>query len=504
MKKIYTNFKIFAFLAIFCFANLMLNAQSCNWKVQLSGSYGDQISWTLKSSQGEILLSGGPYTYGFSDEKTVSNAGPVEFYIETMGNWTDNVVQYNISNQNGIVATGTLMGGLEKTVNNLKCSDTALPFSNGCLDSPYGANPATVYVPMEAGIPESIKSGLYNGEYSLVQVEAGKEYKFTSSVQSDFITIGNEAGNTILAHGAGEIIWTSNINGVIRFYTHSDAYCNYVNIFRTRYVQTGVAPENPANPNYQCFQGDGLKSNNFENAFSISADSPYRNVDDFNVAPNTTFDLKYIRLNVATFDPVSEIYFKIYENDNGNPGTNIVATTVNMMPVSQILRGYNSIGFPVYEVAVILPEAIKFQAGKYWLLPQAYTANNSDTYWEMTSTGNNGDFVKSSEFEDPWTQDSRNYNAVFFVAGDCGNLAVDDATMANFSFYPNPVVDYLNFKTTKTISELSIYNAQGQQLLNISKVDDNKINLSRLLSGLYIINTKFKDGTKESFKVIKK
>lgn len=506
MRKFY-KLMSFGFIMLFLtFAQSMAKAQNCQWTVSLSGSYGDQISWQLRGADETVVLSGGSYTgYGFSDEKTVTAEGPLEFYIETMGgDWGDNVVSYYVSNENGVVATGTLLADLESTRSGLNCSDLALATSEGCLDSPFDAYPIDIYTPSCVGVTEIITTGAYAGQYSSIAVTAGSEYVFSSSIESDFITVGNEAGTLVLAHGEGSVTWTSETNQVIRFYTHTDAYCNGVNIFRERKVLCGEAAPPPTDPDFDCFQGDGLVALGDENAFSISSGPPYRTVDDFIVEEGTTFNLQQVRLNVVAFAPVFEIHFVIYSDDNGTPTNDVVATTEYIVPTSQILRGYNDIGFPIYEVTADLTEPIEFEAGTYWLLPQADGVGGGDSYWGMTSLGSNGGYTYSSEGEGPWVSDERNYNAVFFVAGECNDLGVSDLNAFDFNYYPNPVNDVLNLSSKITIKEVSAFNVAGQKMFNLSNIKSGKVDVSKLNAGTYFFKVKLENGQVETFKVLKK
>ncbi|WP_313100322.1 T9SS type A sorting domain-containing protein [Epilithonimonas sp.] len=506
MKKNYFFQKFFFGFLFLSLSMGKLMGQTCTWTVDLRGSYGDQISWELRDANSAVLLSGGNYPYGYSDNQTVEAEGPVEFYIETLGTWTDNLAVYNISNGNGIVATGTITGGLEKTVSGLQCSDTVLPETSGCLSAFYGALSTEAFVPSCAGIAEIISAAAYAGNYALVQVTAGTEYKFASSIATDVITISNEAGEATLAKGTSSLTWTATESGVIRYYLHADGYCNFINTFRNMTVQCGETPPPPANPDYACFQGDGLASNNFENAFSITEDDLWRNADDFIVSESTEFDLKYIRLNTAVFkSTVSSMYFKILADDNGVPSNTVVATTDYLTPSTQIIRGFNEIGFTITELGYVLPETIHLPEGRYWLLPQATAANDSGVYWEMTSTGNTGNYVHTSVDNGEWTADSRNYNAVFFVGGDCNTLATSEVLTNTVSYYPNPVENELYVNSKNPIKNIQIYNIAGQKVVNdISSVKDGKIDTTSLKTGVYIFNIIYENGKQTSLKINKK
>ncbi|NLN32696.1 MAG: hypothetical protein GX159_03760, partial [Flavobacteriaceae bacterium] len=82
--------------------------------------------------------------------------------------------------------------------------------------------PSTTYVPSCLGVPEAITTAGWAGEFSKVQVTAGVEYTFSSSVPTDFITIADETQEIAFITGTGSVTWTSPVDQVIRFYVHKD------------------------------------------------------------------------------------------------------------------------------------------------------------------------------------------------------------------------------------------------------------------------------------------
>lgn len=83
-----------------------------------------------------------------------------------------------------------------------------------------------------------------------------------------------------------------------------------------------------------------------------------------------------------------------------------------------------------------------------------------------------------------------------------GSLAASDINKANVSIFPNPVKNVLNFSGTKNISKVEVYNVAGQKVKSVEKLSDNKIELSNLTKGTYIIRANI-DGLIKSFKFIK-
>jgi hypothetical protein len=111
-----------------------------------------------------------------------------------------------------------------------------LPYAPGCLNTPNGINPANVYMPACNGTTETITTSALTGQYSLVQLTAGKQYTFTSSVNTDFITIANETGTQVIEYGTGSVSVTASANQIIRFQLNLASDCTSSSATRSKYI----------------------------------------------------------------------------------------------------------------------------------------------------------------------------------------------------------------------------------------------------------------------------
>ncbi len=114
-----------------------------------------------------------------------------------------------------------------------------------CFTASYGAFPTTAVTPNCNGEYNTIASNCWAGEYSLINVISGTQYSFSSSNPNDYITISNDAGTSSYATGTGFAVWTANITGSVRFYTHTDAACGEEDESRARRVACGTLPQPP-------------------------------------------------------------------------------------------------------------------------------------------------------------------------------------------------------------------------------------------------------------------
>lgn len=123
-------------------------------------------------------------------------------------------------------------------------------YGQGCLlaTSTTPLWPTATYTPAtcDGTTLNSIATNCYASEYSNVNVILGETYTFTSSVATDFITIGSEDGTTAIVFGEnGTLTWIADLTGVVRFYTHLDNACGGANVNRTRGVICGTPPTCP-------------------------------------------------------------------------------------------------------------------------------------------------------------------------------------------------------------------------------------------------------------------
>jgi hypothetical protein len=105
----------------------------------------------------------------------------------------------------------------------------------GCTTATYGQYPTTIFTTTCTGANQTITVNAYAGEYTMVNLSAGTQYTFSSSVPTDYITISNQAGTTILASGVTLWLNSGSNSGTFRYYFHTSSSCGEINSNRTRY-----------------------------------------------------------------------------------------------------------------------------------------------------------------------------------------------------------------------------------------------------------------------------
>lgn len=372
-----------------------------------------------------------------------------------------------------------------------------------CLIAEYGQYPNHVFVPGCHGYPTPITNIGWRGEYSMVQVTKGIEYTFSSSIESDLITIADELGVLPIISGEGVVTWTADFDGLIRFYTHADESCGHdKSQVISRFVQCGelyIVEE----PEFDCFFGDGLESNS-EAGSNIKFESGVIAADDF-IIDSDTFLAKQIRLNIISKEPISEVRFSFWEDIFGpggqGPASEPFLTTDFFQPTNQTHIGQlgSNNSHNIYEVTFDLPEPIEFLKGTYWMTPEVI---GDIALWEATSTGNTGNYLNNG-YNGQWVPFT-GMNAIFFISGDCEKLDLNDWSDFNFYYYPNPVEDYLNIESSREIQSIHVYNLIGQNVFSVKKPIHSNIDLSGLTKGVYLFKVILNNQQIETFKIIKK
>ncbi|MGB3606245.1 T9SS type A sorting domain-containing protein [Psychroserpens sp.] len=129
-----------------------------------------------------------------------------------------------------------------------------------------------------------------------------------------------------------------------------------------------------------------------------------------------------------------------------------------------------------------------------YLLRQGTKTGYAASDWIVA--GNGSGSVPDWEFS---TTDSKVYPMVFVGYSDLntiyGELNPTEETLAtgqflvsNFDVFPNPANEYINIESGQTdISSIVIYNILGKQVLKQNELTENRINISTLNSGIYIM-----------------
>jgi len=84
-----------------------------------------------------------------------------------------------------------------------------------------------------------------------------------------------------------------------------------------------------------------------------------------------------------------------------------------------------------------------------------------------------------------------------------GTVAVNEASITNVYVYPNPANEFLNVSSNNEIKSIHIIDIAGKSFINKKEVNNSnaQLNISNLLSGIYIVNIVGIDGKTEARKL---
>lgn len=200
------------------------------------------------------------------------------------------------------------------------------------------------------------------------------------------------------------------------------------------------------------------------------------------------------------------LFFNATDGENGSELWRTDGTKVGTEMVKDINSGIEG-SFPTQ--LVVINDLIYLQA---------FNLENGSELWKTDGTESGtllvSDILSGSLSSSPSNIKSVN-NDVFFIAEtiDRGrqiwkipyntvNSIPESFSDTEITVYPNPCVDYINFNTESKLENISIYNSNGQ-LISIEKLVNNRIDISQLPSGLYIMRFD-SDGKTINKKIIKK
>lgn len=405
----------------------------------------------------------------------------------------------------------------------------------GCTTAIHGLYPTTTFTPSCTGSNEQIVTDAWAGEYSNVNVLASKQYTFTSSVATDYITITNTNGTTVLASGQVPLNWNSGTTaGAIRYYLHANANCGAQNTARIRYIRCDAATT--------CGVPTALSITNItSNSCRINWSAPTTAPNSYdlyivtaNTAPtaNTAATVTSTTAGIGVLSgvaPATTYYYWIRSNCGGLKSAWVSGgsfTTIAALSCNGASNG-------LYPNATFTPscsgtnEQIVNDAfgGEYsnvnTITNRQYTFTSSITTDYITITNAAGTTVLASG-QTPLTWVSGNTSGVIryylHSNANCGSqetlrtrsikcsatAGADDFEMADLKYYPNPVSDVLYISYTNEITAIAVYNLVGQEVMvKAINATEGTVNVSNLAAGNYLV--KVTSGTEtKTLKIIKR
>lgn len=408
--------------------------------------------------------------------------------------------------------------------------------SSGCITAVYGLYPLGTFTPSCSGTAELIVNDAWAGEYANVTIVSNRSYTFSSSVTTDYITITNAAGSTVLAHGLSPLSWNSSANnGVFRYYLHTNASCGGQEINRSRFI-TCQAPgvcADPTNINI-IFATANSASFLWTPANPAPANGYQYYVTTASTPPNTSTVptgtvVNQTTVNVFGLLPNTLYYFWLRSNCTPTPGAWISGGFVTTQGNSTFC---NTAVYGQYPATTFSPtcsgtnETIvdNARAGEYALLNivpnKQYTFISSVTSDYLTITNSTGTALIVSGLS-PLTWNSGSTSGVLryylHADGACSfenanrirsvrcdtSLDIDNSIHSQFKVYPNPTQSMVTISGLQTILKVDIVNCLGQQVgSQLAMTEQVSVDLSSFRIGIYYLKVHTREGT-QTLKVIR-
>lgn len=181
--------------------------------------------------------------------------------------------------------------------------------------------------------------------------------------------------------------------------------------------------------------GQSQASNNFEGAYVIHQGSGYKMADDFIVSGSTTnFAVETITANLVAEGGINTVSLTFYEDNSGEPGSQIGSIITNLTPTSQDLVGMLD-NTEVWEVVIDLPTPVDFSNGAdghpatYWLgISATGYVSGQPIGWEVTGANTIGNAVMIKPDNEPWMRSPDGFDAVFSINGTCTMVECPEPT----------------------------------------------------------------------------
>jgi len=404
-----------------------------------------------QSSPEQIATTPGTYTFG-----PFPNNTPVTFTILNQQDANCSLVSAalnqtacpptndNFANATAIACGDALTGSTQLATID---EDTAPDGFGADLDAPN-----VWYSFTGSGTAQTVTLNLCGSDYdSSVLVYTGASGNLS-------LVVGNDDAGTTTCPGFGTRSYVSfNSDGVSTYYITIEGYnATSVGAYAMDVTCTDVTP--PAVENQTC-----------ELALALPVDGTTIDSD------NSFGDVAAVQPSCDTFGTIQDVWFSFVAPVGG-----IVDCLVSNGSIT-------SFNFNIYSGDCTA------------LTPVALTCNSNLT--APTTESLTGLVEGSTYFVQVWSNSTE--QGTFSIQMTDLGLGLTNAKLIDFTFYPNPVIDYLNLSYVSNISQVEIFNLLGQQVLS-KKVNapQGKIDMSSLNTGTYLVKVKSGDLIK-TIKVIK-
>ncbi|MFA5620391.1 MAG: T9SS type A sorting domain-containing protein [Weeksellaceae bacterium] len=134
-------------------------------------------------------------------------------------------------------------------------------------------------------------------------------------------------------------------------------------------------------------------------------------------------------------------------------------------------------------------------SGTYHYGDTATVAATANPGYNFVNWTENGTIVSTDENYSFTVNNNHNLTANFDLL-----MSTRDIDYEGVGLYPNPAINFVNILSKEKISLVEVYNMKGQKVMNSNS---NKLNVSNLIKGIYLIKIILINGKTETIKILK-
>lgn len=244
--------------------------------------------------------------------------------------------------------------------------------------------------------------------------------------------------------------------------------------------------------------------------------------NDIFIEKDKTFTMNKIEAEVISTSRenlVSEFDVAVYSDKNNAPDQQIAS--YKNIPIAESDLRFSGLFTDemtkIYYASIKLPQSLTLAGGtsgtRYWVglkaIDDNYDGSDSGVRWitypSDPASNSKPLMIKTDTPSAAWGEFDNSVETGFSVFGECkSSLAVNENSAFEFKYYPNPVKNFLDLKSEKKINSITIYSIDGKNVMTKTiKANENRLEMSKLTPGTYIVESRFEDGSVKNFKIIK-
>lgn len=230
--------------------------------------------------------------------------------------------------------------------------------------------------------------------------------------------------------------------------------------------------------------------------YMVDLDTMVQCADDFIIPTGGTWDVDAVTFrgfrNAATGGAgltMDSVTVEIFSDAAGSPGTAIYSATHQL--------GAGGVPVPQGDTAItVMIPTQNLTEGTYWLSVYGYAESDERWNWisNTSADGSNGYLEDADDFfgagATSWTDITTlgltDPDFAFQIGGTGYMASIAEEDMIDVTIFPNPVVDFVQINANETVTQVSIFNINGQRVGTVVNPQENKIDVTELPNGTYI------------------